>query len=317
MYDDIGGGGLFSNGVSASDFAGAIAGVKGSLDVHINSGGGIVWDGIAIMNAIKGHRGPVTTVVDGLAASIASVIAQAGAERVMQPGSMLMIHDAFAPFEGNAAEMGKMAQTLDQVSDNLAGIYATRAGGTAAGWRDRMRAETWFTADEAVAAGLADRVAGAGAAIPAGYDLAAYHLPSRIAASLRTLPVAASATASDPWRRVADLLRELVRDEIRAASGPVDPDGDGDDDSTPEGDTDHDYWDEDGNQIQDLPGRPMPKKTGAAAAAERGQVQHRRPEADGVRRAGTPRRRPTRSPTKRTCPTRSTRWAAAEPTTTR
>jgi ATP-dependent protease ClpP protease subunit len=224
VYDDIGGGGPFSGGVSASDFATAIAGVRGSLDVHINSGGGIVWDGIAIMNAIKGHKGKVTTVVDGLAASIASVIAQSGHERVMQPGSMLMIHDAFAPFEGNAAEMAKMASTLDQVSDNLAGIYASRAGGTADEWRARMRTETWFSADDAVRAGLADRVAGQGAVIPAGYDLAAYHVPAQIAASLRSLPVITAAdlvTERDlaAWNRVEDRLRAIVRDEIAAADG--------------------------------------------------------------------------------------------------
>ena len=224
VYDDIGGGGLFSNGVSASDFAGTLAGVRGPLDVHINSGGGVVWDGLAIANAIRNHKGRVTTVVDGLAASIASVIAQAGTERVVQPGAMLMIHDAFAPFEGNAAEMAKMAQTLDQVSGNLAEQYAARAGGSAAAWREKMRAETWFTAEEAVAAGLADRVAGVGAELPQGFDLAAYHLPTAIAASLRSLPVKAAAEQScaemghqccRDAAAATNLLRTLIRDELR------------------------------------------------------------------------------------------------------
>lgn len=226
VFDDIGAG-MFG-GLSASDFAAKLDGVKGALEVHINSGGGIVWDGITIANAIRGHRGRVTTVVDGIAASIASVIAQAGQERVMQPGSMLMIHDAYAPGEGNAEEHAKLSQTLNQVSDNLAAQYANRAGGTAGEWRARMRAETWFTADEAVAAGLADRVAGQGAAIPSGYDLAAYSgAPSRIAAALRSLPV----MDATPEPSCADLghqccrdaaaernlLRSIIRDEIRAA----------------------------------------------------------------------------------------------------
>ena len=78
VYDDIGEGGWFSEGVSAKSFAAQMAGVKGALEVHINSGGGDVFDGISIGNAIRAHKGKVTTVVDGLAASIASVITQAG-----------------------------------------------------------------------------------------------------------------------------------------------------------------------------------------------------------------------------------------------
>ena len=190
VYDDIGGGGFFG-GISASDFAGQMSKVKGALEVHINSGGGDVFDGITISNAIRAHKGPVTTIVDGIAASIASVIAQAGVDRVMQPGSMMMIHDAFGGCIGNAAEMAKMAATLDQVSNNLADIYAAHSGQSAEQWRDAMRAETWYTADEAVAAGLADRVGDGDAELPASLDLAAFSsVPGRIAAQLRTLPKA-------------------------------------------------------------------------------------------------------------------------------
>jgi ATP-dependent protease ClpP protease subunit len=281
VYDDIGGGSWYSNGISAADFAATMAAVRGPLEVHINSGGGVVGDGIAIMNAIRAHKGPVTTVVDGMAASIASVIVQAGRERVMQPGSMLMIHDAYTAFEGNAADMVKMAGTLDEHSNNLAGIYAARAGGTAESWRDRMRAETWYTADKAVAAGLADRVDGAGAVVPAGFDLAAYHMPSQIAAALRALPVARTRAVRPVAMldgRLAGAIRAIVRDELRndaVSSHPpmtgthshghydgtdgdhthdhshdgdavhdhahYDPDNDGDDDSSATGDTDHDY----------------------------------------------------------------------------
>jgi ATP-dependent protease ClpP protease subunit len=191
VYDDIGEGGWFSEGLTAKNFAAQLRDVKGALEVHVNSGGGDVFDGISIGNSIRNHKGPVTTVVDGLAASIASVIAQAGQERVVQPGSMLMIHDAFGACVGNAAEMAKMALTLGSVSDNIAGIYASRAGGSDASWRDAMREETWYTAEEAVAAGLADRVGDGEAELPAGMDLAAFStVPGRIAARLRTLPQA-------------------------------------------------------------------------------------------------------------------------------
>ena len=188
IFDDVGSDG-WGGGLSASDFASKLAGVKGPLIVGLNSAGGDVFDGLAIYNAISSYPGPVTTVVDGLAASIASVIMQAGQTRVMSPGSMAMVHDAFSVCAGNEAEMTAMAKTLSKVSDNLAGVYASRCGGTAAQWRQTMRAETWYTADEAVAARLADRVGAGKAVLPAGLDLAArYAVPGRIAAALRTMP---------------------------------------------------------------------------------------------------------------------------------
>lgn len=194
VYDDIGEGGWFSEGLTAKNFANQLASVSGPLEIHINSGGGDVWDGISIKNAIEAHKGPVTTVVDGIAASIASVIAQAGTERVMMPGSMMMIHEAFTVAAGNAAELAKTAQTLDEVSENLAALYARSAGGTAEQWRAAMKEETWYTAEQAVAAGLADRTGDGSAVLPAGLDLAAFadEVPGRIAAQLRIMPRAAA-----------------------------------------------------------------------------------------------------------------------------
>jgi ATP-dependent protease ClpP protease subunit len=193
VYDDIGEGGWFSEGLTAKSFTNQLASVTGPLEVHINSGGGDVWDGISIKNAIESHKGPVTTVVDGIAASIASVIAQAGTERVMMPGSMMMIHEAFTLAAGNAAELAKTAATLDEVSANLAGLYARSAGGTAEDWRAAMKEETWYTAEQAVEAGLADRVGDGDAMLPAGLDVAAFaEVPGQIAAQLRTLPRAAA-----------------------------------------------------------------------------------------------------------------------------
>ena len=195
IFDDIGAGGWLFGGISAKDVAGQLAGIKGPLDVHISSGGGDVFDGLAIAEAIRSYAGPVTTVVDGVAASIASVIAQAGQKRVMAPGSMMMIHDAWGfPDEPNEAGLLKMAATLGKISDNLADQYAQRAGGTAQQWRQAMQAETWYTADEAVAAGLADEVSGKGAQLPAGIDVDALaaRAPGRVMAALRTMPRAAA-----------------------------------------------------------------------------------------------------------------------------
>jgi ATP-dependent protease ClpP protease subunit len=200
VYDDIGPGGWFSEGLTAKDFTAKMAGIAGPVECHVNSGGGDVFDGIAIANALRAHKGGVTVVVDGLAASIASVIAQAGGTRVMQANSMMMIHDAFGMAMGNAAEMRQMADTLDKVSDNIADVYASRSGqGDAASWRDTMKGEAWYTADEAVGAGLADRVGEGAASLPAGMDLAAFTaVPGRIAAALRSMPQAAAPVPEPP-----------------------------------------------------------------------------------------------------------------------
>lgn len=198
-------------GISAQQFVDQLAGVNGAIEVHINSPGGDAFDGITIYNALA-SRPDVTTVVDGLAASAASVIAMAGQTRVMSPGSMMMIHDALALCIGNAADMREVAGQLDKVSDNIASVYAAHAGKTAAQWRQAMVAEGWYTAQEAVDAGLAHRLAERPGSGP------------------------------DPE---ASFSRQIFAGWHRAQAA-YDPDGDGDDDSTPEGDTDHDYWNPDG-----------------------------------------------------------------------
>jgi len=154
VYDEIG-----FWGVTASDFVAELAALDVSaIDVHINSPGGEIFDGIAIMNALRAHRATVTTYVDSLAASIASVIAMAGDRIVMAPNSQMMIHDGSGFCIGDAADMREMADLLDRQSDNIAAVYADKAGGTVEEWRARMTAETWYTAAEAVEAGLADEI---------------------------------------------------------------------------------------------------------------------------------------------------------------
>jgi hypothetical protein len=99
-------------------------------------------------------------MVVGLEASAASFIAQAGDRVTMAANSQLMIHDAFGVCVGTASDMEAMRDLLDFQSRNIASLYATRTGeGNVADWRDAMRAETWYSAEEAVDAGLADDVA--------------------------------------------------------------------------------------------------------------------------------------------------------------
>lgn len=145
--------GMFARALAAPDVVGASV-----LHVSLNSIGGDVFDGIGIYNALRGHGAQVLMTVTGLAASIASVIMMAGDKVVMGRGAEVMIHDAHAVQMGNAADMAKMAEILDKCSDNIASFYAERAGGEAADWRAIMRDEKWYTAQEAVDAGLADEV---------------------------------------------------------------------------------------------------------------------------------------------------------------
>jgi ATP-dependent protease ClpP protease subunit len=155
IYDEIG---WF--GTTAADFMDQVRGITADrIDLRLNSPGGDVFDGIAIHNVLRSHPAAVTTYVDSLAASVASVIALAGDRVVMQPHSQMMVHDAWGVAVGNAATMTEMADLLDRQSDNIAAVYAERAGGKQGDWRDVMRAETWYTAQEAVDAGLAHEVA--------------------------------------------------------------------------------------------------------------------------------------------------------------
>lgn len=158
IYSEIGG----SLGVSADEFVNDLNAITNKrIAVRINSPGGSVFDSIAIYNALvkksgQGHE--ITTYVDALAASGASIIAMGGDNVCMMVGSQLMIHDAMGVEMGNARDMQAMSAFLDRQSDNIASIYRNKAGGTNEEWRTRMLDETWLFAEEAVASGLADKV---------------------------------------------------------------------------------------------------------------------------------------------------------------
>lgn len=155
IYEEIGG----SLGVTAEDFARDLAKIGAPvITVRINSPGGSLFDALAIHSTLLAHPARIHVVVDGIAASAASVIAMAGDRVTMMPGSQLMIHDASAVADGNAGEMSQMATFLNRQSDNIADLYARRAGGDRAEWRELMLAETWMFSGEAVEMRLADTV---------------------------------------------------------------------------------------------------------------------------------------------------------------
>lgn len=156
IYDEIG---LY--GVTAADFSAELQGVTASnILLRISSPGGSVFDGLAILNSLRQHEANIDVVIDGVAASAASFIAMAGDTVMMSPQAMLMIHDASGLVIGNSRDMQEMADLLEKTSDNIAAVYAQRAGGTPEEWREAMRAETWYSDREAVEAGLADGVVG-------------------------------------------------------------------------------------------------------------------------------------------------------------
>jgi ATP-dependent protease ClpP protease subunit len=154
IYDEIG-----FWGTTASDFVKQLGELDAkTLNVHINSPGGEIFDGIAIYNALKSNKATVNVYIDSLAASAASFIAQAGDRIIAARNSQIMIHDGIGLCFGNQQDMIETGDLLGQLSDNIADIYSQRAGGTVEEWRGLMRAETWYNGREAVDAGLADEV---------------------------------------------------------------------------------------------------------------------------------------------------------------
>jgi ATP-dependent protease ClpP protease subunit len=158
IFDQIGEDWFGGSGVSAKAFSDALQSVgSGPLVVEINSPGGNVWDGLAIYNMLRGRNAQVTTRVVGIAASIASIIALAGDTVEMADASLFMIHDPSGMVAGTSEDMRKMADALDQHAEILAGIYAKCTGKPMSQIRAAMTSETWFTAQETVQFGFADK----------------------------------------------------------------------------------------------------------------------------------------------------------------
>lgn len=154
IYEEIG-----YWGVTEEDFARELDEVTAdNIEVQISSPGGDAFAGIAIYNALRAHPARVTTRVDSMAASAASVIVQAGDHRVMLSASQLMIHDAWGLVIGSADEMRSFADVLDKQSDIIAGIYADRSGKDTTEFRALMADETWLSDQEAIDLGLADEL---------------------------------------------------------------------------------------------------------------------------------------------------------------
>lgn len=193
-------------GVDAADFIRDLATVDApEVLVRINSPGGDIFDGVAILNALRGHDARIIVQVDSLAASAASVIAMAGDEIIMNANAQLMLHNAWALVVGSSVDMQRAADMLERQNDNIADIYASRAGGTVADWRAVMDDETWMNAEEAVDAGLADSIT--------TLDPKAATAAARAAASFDRSRFRYDGRQSAPAPNIAARLRDPDRNE--------------------------------------------------------------------------------------------------------
>lgn len=218
LYDEIG-----FWGVTAAEFVQQLAALDvDTIHLRLNSPGGDVFDGITMYNALLQHPAQIMVHVDGLAASIASVIALAGDEVIMAENAFLMIHQAWTIALGNADELRTTAGLLDKIDAMITATYVKQSSAP----RDQVVAwmadETWFDAQEAVDAGFATEIAGtdeaadddgdeeeAVAAALRAFDLSVFaHTPeplTRLAAAVK--PAAAAAPKTAPTIR--DLERTL------------------------------------------------------------------------------------------------------------
>jgi ATP-dependent protease ClpP protease subunit len=183
IYDEIG-----AFGIPAKAFLDELKalGPVAELTVRINSPGGSVFDGVAIYNALKRHDAAITVWIDGIAASIASMIAMAGDEVVMPENAMLVLHDPSGLVMGTAADMRAMAEALDRMKAGMVAAYRDKSGRDDTEIEALMAAETWLSAQEAVDLGFAGRVEQP-VKMAAHFDLSRFrNTPPQLAAILTT-----------------------------------------------------------------------------------------------------------------------------------
>ncbi|WP_235526916.1 head maturation protease, ClpP-related [Companilactobacillus futsaii] len=174
-----------TSGTSFRDALKQLGNVK-TINLHINSPGGSVFEGVSIFNQLKQNKANVNVYVDGLAASIASVIAMSGDTIYMPENSMLMIHNPMTFVMGNAKELRKQADDLDRIRETSVSTYLSKSDGKIDEntLKQLMDDETWLTAEEAVNYGLADEVLEANKAVacvvPDKFKDMFHNLPSQV-----------------------------------------------------------------------------------------------------------------------------------------
>ncbi|MGA7220019.1 MAG: head maturation protease, ClpP-related [Candidatus Sulfotelmatobacter sp.] len=221
LYEVIGEDFWSGGGITAKQFAEDLkaVGTVSKIRLRVNSPGGNVFDGLAIFNTLLSHGATVTAQVDGLAASIASVIIMAASEISMGSNAMMMIHNPSTVIGGDSNDMRKMADTMDKVKTSMITAYRRHTGKSIEQIGALMDAETWWTAGETVDNGFAEKVI-----TPEGDDAAVaaalrnpivakfFHPPARVAQI-----AARYAPGDDDERRRRSHLRTLELHDMQLA----------------------------------------------------------------------------------------------------
>lgn len=214
IYDEIGRN-FWGEGIAAETLVKELSALDvETIDVRINSVGGQVFEGLAIFNALDRHPAKVTTYVDGMAASIASIVALAGDEVRIAENAFMMIHNPWGFEAGDAIAMRKMADILDGLASSLADTYVAKTGKSVKVIRGMMDEETWFSAEEALEIGLVDQVEEA-MAVAASFDLSKFN-------NVRPDVLERAAAKVQPAMSVPDLGIEepakILPDELEASA---------------------------------------------------------------------------------------------------
>ena len=169
IYDEIG-----SHDVNAKSFIEELKKYKGKpLNIHINSLGGEVFDGMAIANAIKQHQGETRSYVEGIAASIATIVVLAADKVYMSENSLFMIHNAWGGSMGEANDLRKQADVLEKISNEIANTYVKKTNLPVDRVKEMMQEETWLNAEEAKEIGFVDEITEA-IKVAAKYDVSEF-----------------------------------------------------------------------------------------------------------------------------------------------
>lgn len=251
----------------------AAMGPKKDITLRINSVGGSVVEGIAMYQALRRHEGNVCGYVDGIAASMASVILQAADERHVSRGSYVMIHNPSSEADGEAGDLRATAELLDKIRDDMLDIYEARTGLDRAEIRKMMDAETYLNADEAVKLGFADVVDETEARIDARAVAKLSETSKKIPEALKAKAAALAKgkpTMTDEEEKEMKALRE-ENAKLKAAAAKAEDDedeGSEEEEASAEGDDEpHDEDDDDKKEAKAVLAAAR-RLTGKKSAAE-------------------------------------------------
>ena len=213
LYDVIDGRGF--GGITAKQFVQDLQklGDVPSITVRINSPGGSVFEGTAIYNALKSHPAKIDVFIDGMALSMASVIAMAGDKITIAENAMIMIHEPSINVSGNARRLRKTAETLDKTKQSILTSYTKRTGKSESEISVLMGLETWMNADEALEHGFVDAISESKAP-SAEFDLAPF--------GFKRVPDGLVPKNAEPKKVTTKTVDEAVADERNRFKGIID-----------------------------------------------------------------------------------------------